>query len=216
MKAVILFSGGKDSVWATHLCMSWGWEVEWLTLHPLEDSMMFHHPNTEWCEMQAKAAGIKWHEVKVKSHETELDELEIAIGKLKVDGIVSGAVASEFQKQRIELIGEHLNLPTFSPLWHKNADHLKEMLGGMEVYFVSVSAEGLDEKWLGKKFGPEDVDLLMHMKPSVHPYLEGGEGETFVADAPFYKKRIKIVEWKKNWQGMQGKAEIIKAKLTEK
>ena len=134
MRVVVLFSGGKDSVYATHLCLSWGWEVEWLTLHPLENSMMFHHPNTDWCELQAKAAGIKWHEVRVTSHENELKELENAIRTLKVDGIVSGAVASEYQKQRIEVIGSHLNLPTYAPLWHKNTDLLREMMASMEMF----------------------------------------------------------------------------------
>ncbi len=215
MRVVILFSGGKDSVFATHLCLSWGWEVQWLTMHPQEDSMMFHHPNTEWCELQAKAAGIKLIEVKT-THEHELADLEKAIKKLKVDGIVSGAVASEYQKQRIEVIGENLRLPTFAPLWHKGPDVLKEMLGQMEVYLVSVSAEGLDDKWLGKRLEEKDVDRLMAMKPAIHPFLEGGEGETFVADAPFFGKRIEIRGWEKKWAGQSGKCLIKKAKLTAK
>ncbi|VVB57249.1 Diphthamide synthase [uncultured archaeon] len=216
MKVVSLFSGGKDSVYATHLCLAWGWEAEWLTLHPLPDSMMFHHPNTSWCKMQAEAAGIAWNEVRVKSHETELEELEAAIRRLRVDGIVSGAVASEFQKQRIEVIGEHLGIPTYAPLWHKGPEVLREMLENMEAYFVSVSAEGLDEKWLGKRFGPADVDTLLAMKPPVHPFLEGGEGETFVCDAPFFKKRIDVQEWEKSWDGVCGRAEIMKARLVGK
>ena len=220
MKVAILFSGGKDSVWATHLCLSWGWDVQWLTLHPLEDSMMFHHPNTRWCEMQAEAAGIKWHDVSVKSHEHELQDLETALERLKrkegIRGIVSGAVASEFQKQRIEIIGEHVGLPTYAPLWHKKSEILEEMLGQMETYLVSASAQGLDEKWLGKRLEPADVGRLLAMKPAIHPFLEGGEGETFVADAPFFKKRIEILEWKKSWSGMSGKAEIVKARLVKK
>ena len=215
MRVVVLFSGGKDSVYATYLCLSWGWEVEWLTLHPQEDSMMFHHPNTEWCKLQAKAAGIKLHEIEVK-HETELADLEKEIKKMNLDGIVSGAVASEYQKQRIEIIGENLGLLSFAPLWHKGPEILREMLEQMEVYFVSVSAEGLDGKWLGKRFFAEDVDRLLAFRPSIHPFLEGGEGETFVADAPFFKKRIKIMEWEKRWEGQSGKALIKKAELMKK
>jgi ABC transporter with metal-binding/Fe-S-binding domain ATP-binding protein len=215
MRVVVLFSGGKDSVYATHLCLSWGWEVEWLTLHPQADSMMLHHPNTKWCKLQAKAAGIKWHEIEVK-HETELEQLEKAVGKLKVQGIVSGAVASEYQKQRIEVIGQRLGLPTYAPLWHKGSDVLREMLEQMEVYLVSASAEGLDEKWLGKRLEPSDVGRLLSMKPPIHPFLEGGEGETFACDAPFFKKRIEIGKWKKEWAGMSGRAEIKKATLVGK
>ena len=46
--------------------------------------------------------------------------------------------------------------------------------------------------------------------------LEGGEGETFVTDAPFFKKRIVIEEWDKSWDGIRGVAKIKKAKLVEK
>jgi uncharacterized protein (TIGR00290 family) len=125
-------------------------------------------------------------------------------------------VASEYQKQRIEVIGEHLGIPTFTPLWHKNADLLREMLEQMEVYLVAASAMGLEGKWLGKRLEPGDVDHLLAMRPPIHPFLEGGEGETFVCDAPFFKKRIEIQEWNKEWSGQSGRAEIKKARLAGK
>ncbi|MFH1094862.1 MAG: diphthine--ammonia ligase [Candidatus Micrarchaeota archaeon] len=220
MKVVILFSGGKDSVYATHLCLSWGWEVEWLTLHPQEDSMMFHHPNTRWCGLQAEAAGIQWHEIRAASHENELDDLEEALGRLKaagkIEGIVSGAIASEYQKQRIEVIGENVGLPTFAPLWHKKPDILREMLEQMEVYLVSASAQGLDEKWLGRRLEPKDVDRFLAMRPAIHPFLEGGEGETFVCDAPFFRKKIRIKKMEKTFEGQSGRVNILEAVLKKK
>lgn len=216
MKVAVLFSGGKDSAWASYLCLSWGWDVQWVTVHPIEDSMMFHHPNTKWAKLQAKAAGIKLHEVKSQSHHMELEELKQAIKKLSVDGIVSGAVASEYQKQRIEEIGDELNLPTYAPLWHKNPDILKEMLECMQVYVVSASAQGLDEKWLAKRLEPEDVDRLIAIKPEINPFFEGGEGETFVCDAPFFRKKIEVLEWGIKWSGQRGHAKIIKARLAKK
>jgi len=215
MKVAVLFSGGKDSAYATHLCLSWGWEVEWVTVLPQEDSMMFHHPNVKWCKLQAKAAGIKIHEIKT-THEKELEDLQNCLKKLKIGGIVTGAIASDYQRQRIEIIGEALCLPTFNPLWHKGEEFLKQMLCEMRVHIVSVSAEGLGEEWLAKEFVLEDVDKISAMKPRISPYFEGGEGETFVSDAPFYKKRIEILEWEKSFKGMGGKAIIKKAKLVKK
>ena len=52
--------------------------------------------------------------------------------------------------------------------------------------------------------------------PGIHPFLEGGEGETFVADAPFFKKKIMIKKWKKSWDGVRGVAEIVEAELKTK
>ncbi|HIH19540.1 TPA: hypothetical protein HA225_06245 [Candidatus Micrarchaeota archaeon] len=53
MKAAVLFSGGKDSVFAAFVCQSMGWEVELLTIQPAKYSTMFHHPNVKWCRRQA-------------------------------------------------------------------------------------------------------------------------------------------------------------------
>jgi diphthamide synthase (EF-2-diphthine--ammonia ligase) len=50
--------------------------------------------------------------------------------------------------------------------------------------------------------------LVEAKKPNVHPFLEGGEGETFVANAPFFSKKVEIREWKKTWDGVRGVAEI--------
>lgn len=222
MRVAVLFSGGKDSAWVTHLCLSWGWEVEWVTVHPQADSMMFHHPNTRWCGLQARAAGIRLHPVKAASHAEELADLERALARLKarkrdpIQGIVSGAVASEYQKQRIELIGHRLGLPTFAPLWHKGPEALREMLGQMEVRLVAVSAQGLDDKWLGRRLGPEDVDRLLALRPEVSPFLEGGEGETFVADAPYFGSRIAIVRERRAFEGLSGRMEIVRARLEAK
>jgi len=45
---------------------------------------------------------------------------------------------------------------------------------------------------------------------------EGGEYETLVLDAPFLKKRIKIVKATKIWQANAGYLLVEEAKLVEK
>jgi len=86
------------------------------------------------------------------------------------------------------------------------ADELKHF----EIYITAVSAEGLGPELLGKNFNQ------LGERKNIHPLLEGGEGETFVADAPFFKKRIEILEWKIEWDGVRGVAHIKDAKLVEK
>ncbi|MFH1306410.1 MAG: diphthine--ammonia ligase [Candidatus Micrarchaeota archaeon] len=215
MKSAVLFSGGKDSAYATQWALEQGHEVIWVNMQPQEDSMMFHHPNVKWCKLQSQAAEIELKTFDTK-HERELIDLENALKKLDVEGVVTGAVASVYQKSRIDKIANKLKLEVFSPLWGKDEEFLKKMLSEMEVYIVSISAEGLGEEWLGKKFEKEDVDKLSALQPKINVYLEGGEGETFVADAPFFKKRIEILKWEKKFDGMRGKAVIKEAKLVEK
>ncbi|MFA5076986.1 MAG: diphthine--ammonia ligase [Candidatus Micrarchaeia archaeon] len=205
-RAACLFSGGKDSVFSAFTAMSQGFEPLLLTVRGDEHSMMFHHPNVQWTELQARAMGLE-HEF-VDAGKDELLSLENAIRNSKAEAIFSGAIASDYQRQRIEQIGENLGIPTYSPLWHKEEALMGEMLSYFEIYTVSVSAEGLGPELLGKPFSE-----IAKKERKIHPFLEGGEGETFVAHAPFFSKRIIIDEWEKKWDGVRGVAIIRRAHL---
>ncbi|MEM3361830.1 MAG: diphthine--ammonia ligase [Candidatus Anstonellaceae archaeon] len=212
IKVAVLFSGGKDSVYTTYLMLKRNFEVILITMVPKKYSLMFHYPNIKWCKLQAKAAGIKHYLFKINKKE-EIDGLKNALKKLKVDAIAAGATYSNYQKNRIEKIAKELNLKTFFPLWHKKPSFLKKMLKEMEVYITAVAAEGLDKTYLGKRFFAEDVDKLLKLNPPINVFLEGGEGETFVADAPFFQYKIKILKWRKYFSKTSGFAYIKKAIL---
>jgi len=66
---------------------------------------------------------------------------------------------------------------------------------GFEIVFSSVAAEGLDEKWLGKKITENDVDKLSK-KTGLNVAGEGGEFESLVLDCPLFNKKIKIINSK--------------------
>lgn len=211
MKVAVLFSGGKDSVYATGWAMDQGMEPILVTVEPIEYSMMFHHPNIDATKLQAQALGLEQVFVKATDENYHEKLLEV-IGKLNVEGIVSGAIASTYQKSRIEKLANELGIQVLSPLWHREKELLPEILEKFEVYVSAVSAQGLGPELLGKPL----TELTKRNIPGIHPMLEGGEGETFVCDAPFFKKRIVIEEWDKSWDGVRGVAKIIKAKLVEK
>ncbi len=205
MKVVVLFSGGKDSVFATFWAMMHGFEPVLVTIRPPEYSMMFHHPNIEPTRKQAESLGLE--QVFVETTEENWRGLLIeTFRSLGVGGIVTGAVASEYQRRRIDSIGEELGIPTYAPLWHKDRGSpvMEEMLAYFEIYVTAVSAEGLGPEFLGEPL----KKLAEAKKPNVHPFLEGGEGETYVADAPFFKEKVGIKGWKKSWDGVRGVAEI--------
>jgi diphthine-ammonia ligase len=207
-KVACLFSGGKDSVFAAFWALYNGWDPVLVTVFPEPYSMMFHHPNAEWTKLQAEAMGLEQITFKT-GKDGELDKLKEVLSGMDIQGIITGAIASEYQKQRIDKIGHELGVPTYSPLWHKEKV-LAEELKHFEIYITAVSAEGLGPELLGKNFNE------LGERKNIHPLLEGGEGETFVADAPFFKKRIEILEWKTEWDGVRGVAHIKNAKLVEK
>lgn len=204
MRVAVLFSGGKDSVFATFWAMMHGFEPVLVTVRPPEYSMMFHHPNIESTKKQAEALGLEQIFVET-TEENWRQKLIETFRSLEAKGIVAGAVASEYQRRRIDSIGEELGIPTYAPLWHKEGSSVMgEMLEYFEIYVTAVSAEGLGPEFLGEPLRK----LVDAKKPGIHPFLEGGEGETFVANAPFFNKRIEIKKWKKKWDGVRGTAEI--------
>jgi len=198
MRLACLFSGGKDSVYALYVMLSQGFEIPYLvSVFPESpESYMFHHPNIEKTVDQAKALKIKQIIVKTKGEkEKELNDLKKALKKLDIDGFFSGAIASEYQKQRLDKIGEELKLVSFAPLWHKDQeDLLREQIGaGFKIVFSAVAADGLDKSWVGRALDYNAFEELIKIRDryKINISGEGGEYETLVVDCPLFSKAIK-------------------------
>ena len=223
MRVAVLVSGGKDSVLALHHILNKGYEVKCLvSMIPLRaDSWMFHYPNIRLTDMLAKAVGIPLIKAETSGvKEKEVQDLKRLINKLDVEGVVSGAVASSYQKTRIDTVCRQLELKSVTPLWHEDPlEILKEILElNFEVVITGVYAYGFDRQWLGKKIDEDAVDALVRLNKKYQTSIvgEGGEYETLVLDAPFFKKRIKILESETIWENQGGYLSITKAKLEDK
>lgn len=214
-----LTSGGKDSSYAIYLALKNGVNIaKLITIYPRrEDSYMYHSYNLHLLEFYSKACGIPL--VMQESSgikEEELKDLKTAISRANVNGIITGAIASEYQTTRIKRICSELGIEMLSPLWKKNEEQLLcDMVKAMEIIVVHVAAEGLDESWLGRKLDEAAINQLLKLRSKYRLNIvgEGGEYETFVVNAPFFKKRINIKESKLKWQGNRGTLEIKAAEL---
>jgi len=227
MKVAVLFSGGKDSCFAVWHVLHQGWNIGSLvsvrSRNP--DSYMFHYPNVEWSKLQAEALDLPIVVCESEGKkEDELEDLERCLSSLKsslkVDGVVSGAVASDYQKTRIDRLCESLDLASFSPLWRKNPEFLirLEIECGFEIVITACMARGFTNEWLGRKIDTVCLDELkeMNRKYGIHMAFEGGEAETFVTDGPIFKKKVVIRSLEKVWQGDSGYLQIKSAELAPK
>ena len=226
MKLGALFSGGKDSTYAIYKSIK---EHEVLCLIAIKslnpESYMFHVPAFEHIEKQAEALGIPLILVETKGvKEEELKDLQKAIEeakeKYKIEGIITGAVASTYQASRIQKICDELNLKVFNPLWSINQMQLlKDLIKDkFEIIITGIAAYPLDESWLGRKL---DEDTLKDMEKLEQEYKinvagEGGEFETMVVDSPIHKKRIELVETEKEYSEHHGTLKILKMDLVSK
>ena len=227
MRVGVLFSGGKDSTYAAYLAKQGGDELMCLiTLSPVKsDSYMFHFPNIRWTAMQAQAMHLP--QITLETEGVKEDELvdlrkaiEIAKRNYSIQGVYTGALASVYQKSRVERTCDELGVKAVSPLWHVDqVTHLTNILANhFEVIMTGVAALGLDESWLGRPLDKETIRDLARLqtKYGVNPGLEGGEGETFVLDCPLFDRRIEVVSSRKHWKGDSGYLEILDARLVAK
>ena len=228
MKLGVLFSSGKDSTYAAYLMKKQNYDLPCLITIKSKnpDSYMYHTPNIDLTELQAEAMDIPiLFQNTTGKKEDELKDLEIALKKAKekykIQGIITGALFSDYQRERIEKIAEKLELKVFNPLWHKNQEEVMReiMENNFKIIFSSIAADGLDKTWLNKIITNEDIDKLVKLnkRNGLNIALEGGEAESLVLDCPLFKKKIKIIKAKTIMENKcTGRYVIEKAKLANK
>ena len=220
-----LFSGGKDSTFAIYKAQQLGHQVKCLvTLFPKSDeSHLLHYSNIELSELQSKSMGLPHLTIKASSYDTEVElerlgeVLELAKTKFGIEGIVHGGIMSKFQKENFQNIAGEIGLELISPIWNKGqTDYLKELIEeNFDFIITSVSADGLDDSWLGEVIDLDNLNILesLSSKHGFNINFEGGEAETFVINCPLFKNPITIKRAKKVWDGYRGRFEILEAEL---
>ncbi|HII85301.1 TPA: diphthine--ammonia ligase [Candidatus Bathyarchaeota archaeon] len=226
MKLGVLFSGGKDSTFALHMA-SEREEIACLIamLSKNEESYMFHTPNIDITALQAEAMELPiLQKTTVGRQDEELSDLKEAIAQAireyKIEGVVSGAIESVYQSERIQRICSQLDVWCFNPLWKRDQrEHLEELVAkGYDVIISGIFAYPLDETWLGKRFDRDLIGKLLSIRDrfGISPSGEGGEIETTVLDAPLFKKRIKILESEVEAKGNSGVLRLTEVRLVQK
>jgi len=220
VRLAALITGGKDSSLALHRALSEGYKVEYLvTMIPQrEDSWMFHFPNIRLTDLFAEASGIPLAKAETSGvKEEEVEDLKRLLGELDIEGVISGAISSEYQKSRIDRICKELGVSSITPLWHEDPLKLMRELIDLdfEVIIVGVYAYGFDRSWLGREINRSTLNALVELnrKYKISVVGEGGEYETLVLFAPYFGKRIRVVEAEVVWQDDSGYLSVKKAEL---
>lgn len=200
MNVIALLSGGKDSVAAIEVAQNWGWNVvAAIKMVPAEDdAYMFHTPNLHVVDSIAHRLGIPLRSFPSRMDpEEEVDDLQGAIAatgkEFQANGIISGALRSEYQRTRIERIGYNLNLKSFTPIWHKESKgYMQHIVRAYDIRFARTAAEGVPNAWAGTRVTQEKIDQMAQHSARPDICGEGGEYETLVLNAPHYTAPIEV------------------------
>jgi ABC transporter with metal-binding/Fe-S-binding domain ATP-binding protein len=216
MRSISLFSGGKDSFLSAQIAMEQGFEiVAAVTVVPEEFSFMFHYPNAHMSHYAASLLGLKVIET---SEENLWKLIAGMVESDQIEAVISGAIASDYQKTRIEAACTDLGIMSFTPLWRMDQGRELEeiIMRGITPIIVSVSAEGFDINDLGMSIDKIYLETLKkkNERYGINVTGEGGEYETFVTGlSP--GKRVIIEESEKVWEGSHGYLLINKARVTD-
>ena len=131
-----------------------------------------------------------------------------------IQAIISGALRSDYQRKRLDMMAHRLGIHSFSPLWHMPPiTHMNNLIdGGFDVRFTSVSAEGIDKSWINRKLDKNSLDDLIELnsKFGINIDGEGGEFETTVLSSPWFN----TLTWDVGieWNGQRGNVSIVDVK----
>jgi diphthine-ammonia ligase len=220
MRLAVLYSGGKDSTYAAYLMQQQGHEVDLLVSIVPSDphSWMFHTPNLNLLPLTAKAMGKGLVLGESSGEERgDLDALRAVLADLEVEGVITGAIASDYQWDRINGVCQELGLRVFSPLWRKSQLVLLTDLieAGVKAIIVATQAEGLDPSWLGRPLDRTALEELIMLEKlrGINISGEGGEYETLVLDSPLHSRPIEVLEAESRLSRDGGRLDVTKAQL---
>jgi ABC transporter with metal-binding/Fe-S-binding domain ATP-binding protein len=216
MSWAALTSGGKDSILALQKALDIGMDVSYMvTVVPKNfDSYMFHSVNLEVVPVIAKRCGMAYVEISTPGEkENELWDLERGLSILPIEGVITGAIESDYQYSRIVALCERLEMKLFAPLWHMDPlALLHEVTECMDVRIVVTAADGLGQNVLGRRIDLDLIDLLCSIsaKRRIHIAGEGGEYESLTLDAPCFSSPIQCEGWTMEFSCNRGVAAIEK------
>jgi diphthine-ammonia ligase len=219
-----LVSGGKDSIYSASLAEAQGWPIdELVTMVPSDpESMLFHTPNLRWVELQAEAWGKRFRRVPIEGAGEEAETAALRSALTGSSGIVTaGAIQSSYQWARLHTLCFELGRRLYAPLWGKEPGRVvrAEIDAGLDIRLVHLAADRLDPSWAGERLDHAMLERLegLHAHgPGVNAAGEGGEYESLVVDAPFFRARLAIDVAERQTHGATTRWSISAAHLEPK
>jgi uncharacterized protein (TIGR00290 family) len=199
MKAIMNWSGGKDSTLALYKVLSEGIELHGLftTISHQLRRITMHGVREELLDAQAAALGILLQKLELPASDTMdlYNELmQEKMNAFKMEGVthsVFGDIHLEDLKKYREEQLKKVGVEALFPLWKRPvSDVVTEFINlGFKAVVVCVNARYLDQSFVGRIL---DADFIKDLPDNVDVCGENGEFHSFVYDGPIFKQPVPI------------------------
>lgn len=196
-KVFVSWSGGKDAYLALLKAREQGLNVYTLaTFISTGGKSMSHALHPGLLQEQAAALGLPLEVERVTWESYEEGFMRLA-GRLREKGIrggVFGDINLPQHREWVEQACERAGLSPHLPLWGMDEKEvLAELLNrGARLVVVSLRADLLEEKWLGKQI--DEGFCEMCARKGISPCGENGEYHTLVVDGPLFKSPVQFCD----------------------
>lgn len=192
MKAVALFSGGKDSLYALYLAEKQGIVVDDLiTLLPTLPWPSPHAKNIEALKVLSRYMGKS---MKIVDFKRETAFIEV-LSSLEIDALVAGDINVVAHLRGLQDVCSKVGIELIEPIYGRDTLELFHEIFdlGFKALITGVNLRHMDGKWLGFTLSKDTGDEFLSKIGAVDPLGENGEFHTLVLDCPIYSKSF-IVE----------------------
>ncbi|MFA4640811.1 diphthine--ammonia ligase [Pyrococcus kukulkanii] len=192
MKAIALFSGGKDGLYAIYLAQKLGYDVIYLLALKTSIGLSPHYENLHSLRRLANSMGKAMLTFDMSQGTEKLIE---NLKALSVEAIIAGDVKIEDHYRWLEGIAREAGLKLVEPLFGMDTHELaKEILKeGFEYSIIAVDKRKLPRELLGYTFRSErDLEEFLAKNPGIDPLGEYGEFHTVVTKSPLYTRSFEL------------------------
>jgi uncharacterized protein (TIGR00290 family) len=197
-KAVVAWSGGKDSALALNEVLSSGrYDAQALltTVNRDYDRISIHGVSRVLLEQQAKALGIPLEITFISKGASDAEYESEFLKELKkqrdmgVSSVVFGDIFLEDVRKYRERILSKAKMNGVFPLWKQDTRTLAYQFINLGFKAIITS---VDSNVLGKDFAGREYDerFLSDLPDNIDPCGEKGEFHTFVYDGPVFHERM--------------------------
>lgn len=218
MKAVSLWSGGKDSCLACYEARQQGLEIASVFnfTDPDTGASRSHGLSAEIIRKQLAAVDSPSLQKPMPKEGYRRAFIEL-IDEWKADkgieAVVFGDIYLREHKDWIEKVCDESKVRAVFPLWGRDTAELLAgvIAAGFRAIVVSVRTDLLGREWLGRQIDAKFLKEITALG-NIDPCGEKGEYHTFVYDGPLFRKPVEFTAGRESLNGKRGFLELLPGK----